>query len=139
MRRLAQDAAALLVQRAGIDDGLCLGFGAQHDQQVRHHGRPALVVELHDAAFGEALERHLHHADRAEHDLLARADDGFRLLPAQHRARDFRRVGEVREPRVFDVQPGLLEAFLQLALETADDFVAAAAQRELGLVVVVES
>ena len=37
--RLAQDAAALLVQRAGIDHGLRLGLGAQHDQQVRHHGR----------------------------------------------------------------------------------------------------
>ena len=85
------------------------------------------------------LQRHLHHADRAEHDLLARADHGFGLLPAQHRARDFRRVGEVREPRVFDVQPGLLEAFLQLALEALDDFIAAAAQGELGLIVVVRS
>ena len=37
--RLAQDAAALLIQRAGIDHGLRLGLGAQHDQQVRHHRR----------------------------------------------------------------------------------------------------
>ena len=86
----------------------------------------ALGVELHHAALGEALERHLHHADRAEHDLLARADHGFRLLTPQHRARDFRRVGEVSEARVFDVQARLLEALLQLALEPADDFVAAA-------------
>ena len=85
------------------------------------------VIELHDAAFGQALQRHLHHADRAEHDLLARADDGFGLLPSQHRARDFRRVGEVSESRVFDVQPGLLEALLQLALESPDDLVATAA------------
>ena len=97
----------------------------------------ALVVELHHAALREALERHLHHADRAEHDLLARADHGLGLLTAQHRARDFRRVGEVREARVLDAQARLLEALLQLALEPGDDFVAAAAQRELGLVVVV--
>ena len=93
----------------------------------------ALGVEIDHAAFGEALERHLHHADRAEHDLLARADDRFRLLPPQHRARDLRRVGQVREPRVFDVQARLFEALLQFALEAADDFIAARAQRELCL------
>ena len=76
------------------------------------------------------LQRHLHHADRAQHDLLARADHGLGLLPAQHGAGDFRRVGEVREPRVFDVQAGLLEALLQLVLELGDDLVAAGAQRQ---------
>ena len=82
------------------------------------------------------LQRHLHHADRAVHDLLARGDHRVGLLPAQHGARDFRRVGQVRETRVFDVQSRLLEALLQLVLELGDDLVAAAAQRQLGVVVV---
>src|SRR4051812_46004916 len=56
---------SLLVERAGVDDGLGVAFAAQHDHQVRDHRRLALVVELDDALLGEELERVLDHRDGA--------------------------------------------------------------------------
>ena len=52
----------LLVQGARVDDRLRLAVGAEHDQQVADHRRLALLVELHLAALGEQLQRHLDHA-----------------------------------------------------------------------------
>ena len=83
--------------------------------------------------FGSAMT----HADGSLDDALPRGDDGRRLLAAQHRAGDFRRIGEMREACIYDMQAGLFEAFLQFALELAHDHVTARAQREFGVVVVV--
>ncbi|NJN64728.1 MAG: tetratricopeptide repeat protein, partial [Acidobacteria bacterium] len=51
------------VQRAGVHDRMHLALAAEHDEQVAHHRRLALFIELEDAAVGEQLERMLHHAD----------------------------------------------------------------------------
>ena len=69
------------------------------------------------AALGQAVEGHLDHADRAGDDLRARRDHRFGLLPAQHRAGDLRRVGQVRELGVDDDDAGLGEALLQLVAQ----------------------
>ena len=55
----------LLVQGAGIDDGLRSPVTAQHHQEIRDHGRLAFFVQVDDTLLGETNERHLHHADRA--------------------------------------------------------------------------
>jgi hypothetical protein len=87
--------------------------GAQHDQQVADHGGLALVVELHDGALGQALERRLDHATAPCTILWRAADDGFGLLAAQHHLRDLGRIGQVAELGVLDHHAGVGEALLQ--------------------------
>lgn len=43
--------AALAVQRAGIEHGLGFAIGAEHDQQIRHHRRAPVVIELDHIAL----------------------------------------------------------------------------------------
>src|SRR5687767_5195159 len=52
-----EPASALLVERAGVDDGLGLALAAQDDHKVRDHRRLALVVELDHALLGQHLQR----------------------------------------------------------------------------------
>ena len=50
-----------VVERAGVDDWLGMAIAAEDDQEIGHHGRLALVVELDDLLPREMLEGHLHH------------------------------------------------------------------------------
>ncbi len=58
----------LLVERSGIDDRLCAPVAAEHDQEVRDHGRFTLLVELDNVFCRQAAKRHLDHAHRAVDD-----------------------------------------------------------------------
>ena len=107
----------LLVERAGVDDGLRVALAAQDDHQVRDHRRAALVVELDDVLLRQHVERHLDHADRAFDQRLARGDDGLRLLAAKHRAGDFLCIGEVGEAAFVDGDAGDREAGLKFGAE----------------------
>jgi hypothetical protein len=49
------------VQAARIDDRLRTAFATEHHEQVRNHCGLSFLVELHDAAFRELIERHVHH------------------------------------------------------------------------------
>src|ERR1700689_4597967 len=49
----------LLVERAGIDDGLGAPIAAQYDEQIRDHGGLAFLVQLHDVLLGQPGQRHL--------------------------------------------------------------------------------
>jgi hypothetical protein len=40
-----------LVQRSRVDDRLCGAIRTEHDQQVRHHGGLALIVQLDDVVL----------------------------------------------------------------------------------------
>ena len=53
--------STLLVEGAGVEDGLSLGLAAEDDHQVGCHHGLAVVIELNHAAVGELLERHVHH------------------------------------------------------------------------------
>ena len=59
------------VQRARVDDRLGRFLTAQHDQQIAHHSRLALLVEFDDIALLELVEGHVDHANRAGNQLLA--------------------------------------------------------------------
>ena len=61
----------------------------------------------------------------------ARGDDGVRLLPAQHHAGDFRRVGEVRDARLDHLHAGIGHALLNFVAQLVGDFVDRHAQRHL--------
>src|SRR5690606_983746 len=63
------------IQGAGVDDRLRRALAAQHDEQVTHHRRLALGIEVDDAALRERVERHLDHRHRTLDDALARRDD----------------------------------------------------------------
>ena len=67
------------------------------------------------AALVEQLQRHLDHADGALHDLLPRRDDGARLLAAQHRRGDLRRVRQVADARLQHLHARLGQPVLHLA------------------------
>ena len=95
---------------AGVDHRLGRALAAQHDEQVAHHRGLALGVELDDAALRELLERHLDHRHRALDDPRARRDDRAGLLALEHRLGDLGRIREVRDPRVDDLDAGLLDA-----------------------------
>ena len=79
-----------VIQRAGVDYGAHFGFAAKDNHEIADHGGFALVVENDNVLFGEFLERHVHHADGALNNFLARGDDGFGLLPAEHGLGNFR-------------------------------------------------
>jgi hypothetical protein len=68
----------------------CPPFAAQHDEQIRHHCRLALFIQMHNALLAEHVQRHLYHADGAFDDLAARGDDRRSLLPLQHQERTLR-------------------------------------------------
>src|SRR6185503_609457 len=120
-----------LIDGAGVDDRLRRPLAAEDDEQVRDHLRLALLVELDDAVLREALERHLHHADRAVDELLPRSDDRVRLLTLQHRLRDLGRVREMRDARLDDLHPGELAPLLDLLLQVLGDLRSVPAQRSL--------
>ena len=63
-RRVQRPLIGLLVQGAGIDDGLRPPVAAQHHEEIRDHGGLAFFVQVDDTLLGETNERHLHHADR---------------------------------------------------------------------------
>ena len=62
----------------------------------------------------KSCERHLDHAHRAGDDLAARGDDGLRLLAAEHRLGDLRRVGEVAQAGLLDDDARLREPLGEL-------------------------
>ena len=64
----------LVVQRPRVDDRLRVAIAAEHDEQVAHHRRLALLVELDDVLLAEQIERHLDHSDGPLDDLRARRD-----------------------------------------------------------------
>ena len=114
-----------------------LRFAAEHDQQIADHGGLALLVEIDDVFFGQFLERHVDHAHRAVHDLLARGDDGLGLLAAQHGLRDLRCVGEMRDPGLLHLHAGLFEPLMQLLAQGNGHGVTPAPQREFILLAIV--
>ncbi len=83
-----------------------LGLATQDHHEVAGHLRLALVVQLDGVARGHLLDGHVDHGDGALDDLLARGDDGLRLLAAQHRLGDLGGVGEVREAGVVHLHAG---------------------------------
>ena len=91
--------SSLLIDRPRIHDRLNVVLAAEDDEQVAHHLRLALLVEFDDVLLLEQVQRHVHHADRAFDDALARGDDGAGLLALQHRRGDFRRVSQVADAR----------------------------------------
>ena len=117
------------VQGAGVDDGLRGLVAAQHREQVRHHRRPTLSVELHDAFLVQPLERHLHHADGAVDDAPARRDDRLRLLASEHGLGDLGRVREARQPRLDHVHPGGFDTSRDLGGEPCVDLLGVLAER----------
>ena len=78
------------------------------------------------------LERVLHHAHRAFHDLLARRDDGRRLLSLQHGRGDLLGVGQVADARLDDLDAGPVQALLHGVLQLLRDLLGMAAQRQFG-------
>ena len=91
------------VERAGVHNGMHLRFAAEHDHEVADHRSLALVIERQHLLLGKVPQRHLNHAHGAMHNLLARGDDGLRLLAAQHARvlsgrRDLGPAGRVRRP-----------------------------------------
>src|SRR6202142_3522620 len=106
--------APLGVERACVEDGLRLGLAAEDDQEVGHHCGLPLLIQLDDSLLGELPQRHLDHADGAEHDLLARGDHRLGLLAAEHRLGDLRGVREVRQAGLLDAYPGPGKAVLGL-------------------------
>jgi uncharacterized membrane-anchored protein len=117
------------IQRAGVDDWRGRLITAEHDHQVAHHRCFALLVELDDALLVQARERHVDHANRTLDDLRARRHDGVCLLPAQHRLRDLRGIGEMADPHLDDLDSGDRDALGHLLRQLARDDVSRAAQR----------
>jgi hypothetical protein len=103
---------------------------AQHDHQIAHHGRFALLVKVDDVALTQPVERHLDHPDSTVDDARAGSDDRIRLLASQHRLRDLRRVGEVTDAHLDDLHAGDDDASSHLLGELAGDEVGRAAQRQ---------
>jgi hypothetical protein len=64
-------------------------------------------------------------------ELAAGADDGLGLLPAQHRAGDLRRVGEVREAALVHADAGHRQPIRERLLQLEAHQVVVAAQRDL--------
>ena len=73
-------------------------------------------------------ERHLDEADGALDHRLAGGEDRLGLLAAEHHLGDLRRVGEVGQPGLEDLDAGALQPALQLGLEARADLVGVAAQ-----------
>ncbi len=130
-------ASGLRVEGAGVDHRMHLSLAAEHHHQIADHRRAAFVVQFHYPLFRQFSQRHVHHADGAVNDLLARRNDCFGLLPAQHRLGDLRRVSEVRQPRFFDLHSGLVQADLQFLFQGLRDLIHPAAERDLVLLAMV--
>ena len=81
--------------------------------------------------FDSRSERHLDHPHRALDDALTRGDDRAGLLALQHRLGDLRRVGQVADARLDDLDAGRREPFLNLLLHVLGDFGRVAAQRHV--------
>src|ERR1019366_1205409 len=54
----------LVVERPGVDDGLCAPVATQHYKEVGDHRGLAFFVELDDPLLGKPGQRHLDHPDR---------------------------------------------------------------------------
>ena len=91
------------IEGSGIDHGLRLAFRAQDDQKVRHHLRPAFVVQIDHSPRAQLAQGALNHAHRAVNDLLPGCEDRIGLLPAKHGPGDFGRIGEVGDARLVNL------------------------------------
>ena len=128
---LPKSSAAQLIQAAGVDDGLGIVVAAQHHEQVRDHGRLALLVELDRALFRQTLKRHFDHADRAVDDHLARVDDGAGLLALEHDGRNLGRIGEVGDARFDDLKARVGDLGLNFIADACGHDLARAAKAAL--------
>src|SRR5690606_13531995 len=90
------------VERARVDDRGRGPIGHDRYHQIIDHRGPPLVVEF-DAVLRQLAQRHLDHADGALDDLLPGSDDRECLLPLEHRACDLRRIREMAEPRLHNL------------------------------------
>ena len=63
----------LWIERARVDHRLGVTVAAQDDQQVRHHGRPPLVVELDDLVLGARCSSAISTMPTAPSTILVRA------------------------------------------------------------------
>src|SRR5258708_35978216 len=109
-----------------------MALRGENGYEVADHGRFALVVQRDDFLVRQLVQRHFHHRYRTVDDLRARRDDRFRLLATQHHLRDFRRVGEVHQPRLFDDDAGFFQPLLQFDDQRSRNDVGAGEQRGLG-------
>ena len=80
--------------------------GAQHRQQVGHHDGTPLLVEFDETLLTQAVERQSDHPDSTFDDSLARGDDLGGLLSDEHRLGDLRRVGEMGDACLDDLDAG---------------------------------
>lgn len=127
----------LVVEGAGVDDGVDFGFAAEDDEEVADHGGFPFVVEGEHLLFLQLAEGHIDHTDGAVDNFLAGGDDGFGLLPSEHGLGDFRGIGEVGEAGFLDDDAGFGEAFLQFAAEGGRDLLAASAEGDFVILAVV--
>ena len=81
--------------------------------------------------LGEALQGHLHHANGALHDHLPGVNDGAGLLALEHDGGDLRRVGEVCDPGLDDLQAGVRHLGLDLVPDAARHHLAGASEAAL--------
>ena len=88
-----------------------------------------------DVLRAEHVERHFDHADRAFDDLLPCRDDGGGLLTPQHRVGDLRRVREMADPRLDQLDAGAREPLLDLLCQPLRHLGHRAAQRQLAFYV----
>ena len=96
--------------------------------QVAHHRGLAFLVQLDDAALAQPVECEFDHPDCAVDDARACRDDGVGLLSPQHGLGDLRRVGEVADAHLDDLDAGDGDALGHLVGELAGDDVGRAAQ-----------
>jgi hypothetical protein len=81
-------------------------IAGEDDHQVGDHRCLALGVHLGEIGVGELGERSLDQRDRSLDHRPARGEDRLGLLATEHDLGDLRRVGEVTEPGLEDLDAG---------------------------------
>ena len=114
---LSKGSTSSLIQRPGIDDRLGVLAGAEHDKQVGDHGRLALFVEVDHIGLVELVESHFDHADGAVDDHLTGIDDRAGLLSLEHDRGDLRRVSQMGDAGVDDLEAGRFDLRLDLIFD----------------------
>ena len=118
----------LLIQRTGVEYRLGGLVGAEDHEQVADHGGLLGLVQFYDILVVYLLEGHLHHGYGSLDYLLARGDDGFCLLAAQHDCGDLGCVGEVVDAGLEYRDTGHLQTLVEFLDQLAVDGIASAAQ-----------
>ena len=110
----------LMIQRTRVNHRLRRLIGTEHHEQVAHHGRFLLLIEVYNLLSRELVERELHHRHGTIDNLLTSGDDSTGLLALEHDGCNLGGVCQIVDASLYHLDARHREALVELLHQLQD-------------------